>query len=226
METLVFFQGKLCIQSSRLPKSYICVDFNDKQSVYRRATGLRKNEVFVKAVGGLVAADASEKQRPLAVDLTAGLGRDAFLLSCMGYRVIALEKNPMVFQLLLDGYERALKDPSLAQWLGDRLEFLNIDAIDYLEKDIQADIIFMDPMFPIKKKTALSSKEMQVMQSLCQTEPVEEEQMLRKALAVAQNRVVVKRPLWATEILPGVTHSYRGSSVRYDMYKAFGERAV
>jgi hypothetical protein len=42
--------------------------------------------------------------------------------------------------------------------------------------------------------------------------------LLREALRVAQDRVVVKRPLREPPLLEGVQHRFEGTTVRYDLY--------
>ena len=45
--------------------------------------------------------------KPQVLDLTAGLGRDGFVLASLGASVSMLERHPIVFALLDDGLARA-----------------------------------------------------------------------------------------------------------------------
>ena len=81
-------------------------------------------------------------------------------------------------------------------------------------------------MFDKPKKTAKSPKEMQMLQELLGPAPsVEEEtQLFDAAMAVARSRVVVKRPLKARALRSSPSHSFKGQSVRYDVYICGGQK--
>ena len=80
------------------------------------------------------------------------------------------------------------------------------------------DIVYVDPMFPLRKKSAKVKKEMQAFHAIVGTDP-DADDLLANALAVAQYRVVVKRPAGAgflAETKPN--YSLEGKSTRYDIY--------
>jgi 16S rRNA (guanine1516-N2)-methyltransferase len=79
-------------------------------------------------------------------------------------------------------------------------------------------VIYLDPMFPHRDKSALVKKEMRLFRPLVgddQDAPA----LLQAALALASHRVVVKRPRKAP-IIDGAkpSHSLEGKSSRYDIY--------
>ena len=81
-----------------------------------------------------------------------------------------------------------------AQWLSERLHLVKGDSANILKTTAETpDAIYLDPMFPHRKKSALVKKEMQVLQSLLGVDP-DADQLLIPALALARKRVVVKRP--------------------------------
>ena len=63
----------------------------------------------------LVRAAKSEKEGRKAIDATAGMGEDAFLLAAQGYEVTLYEQNPVVAVLLKDALRRAKKHPILKE---------------------------------------------------------------------------------------------------------------
>jgi 16S rRNA (guanine1516-N2)-methyltransferase len=73
-------------------------------------------------------------------------------------------------------------------------------------------------MFPQAGKTALSQKDMQILQTLIASDESADKDLLQVALTVAKARVVVKRPRRAPPILANVQQSYSGRTVRYDVY--------
>jgi 16S rRNA (guanine1516-N2)-methyltransferase len=176
--------------------------------------------------------------RPLTVlDATAGLGRDAFLLALKGCRVTALERSPVVAALLQDGLERARAVPELhlalrgtradAGSTQDKAGGLNLrvviaDARAYLESLRPADapdVVYLDPMFPPKKKSAEVKKEMRVLRRVVGDDP-DAAELLDVARRVARRHVVVKRMRLATPLGPDPTRTYPGQSTRYDVYAA------
>ncbi len=168
------------------------------------------------------------------VDATAGLGKDAFLLAYYGCRVTAVERSPVLAALLEDGIERAMlvglaerpvNDPpqaeeSLSHILGDRLRLIGADARDVL-KDLPAadapDVVYLDPMFPPREKSALVKKEMRVLRGLVGDDR-DAGELLETARAVARHHVVVKRMRYAPPLGPAPARSYRDKTARYDIY--------
>ena len=69
---------------------------------YRRLHGGGKNQNLAKAIG-----IKSIKQKLYIMDVTAGLGRDAFILASLGAKVLMLERNDILAALLADGIYRA-----------------------------------------------------------------------------------------------------------------------
>jgi 16S rRNA (guanine1516-N2)-methyltransferase len=80
------------------------------------------------------------------------------------------------------------------------------------------DVVYVDPMFPLRKKSAKVKKQMQAFHAIVGTDP-DADDLLANALAVAKYRVVVKRPTGAgflAETKPN--YSLEGKSTRYDIY--------
>lgn len=130
------------------------------------------------------------------LDLTAGLGDDAFLLASLNYQVVMLERHPVVAILLADALQRLQQHPVNLQ-----LSLHHIEAKDYLEHiTIKPEIIIYDPMFPKQKRhQAKVKKGMQVLQHLV-TYDNDTEEIFQLSLACAQKRVIVKRPKSAPPI--------------------------
>ena len=80
------------------------------------------------------------------------------------------------------------------------------------------DVVFLDPMFPEKRKNAAPKKEMAAFHFLVGAD-ADADALLPLALQVAQRRVVVKRPRHAP-VLAGVKPSLvlEGESTRFDIY--------
>ena len=86
-----------------------------------------------------------------------------------------------------------------------------------MKQNEKPQVIYLDPMFPQKKKSSLPRKEMVLFRSLV-GDDTDSEELLQIALKTAKERVVVKRPLKSAPILKEPQHSFEGNSVRYDLY--------
>ncbi|MCC6572823.1 MAG: class I SAM-dependent methyltransferase [Planctomycetes bacterium] len=194
----------------------IHVDFLDDAAAWRRET-TGKRDMLARAVG-----IKQGVERPLVLDATAGLGRDAFTLCWLGCRVIAFERNFIVYKLLEDGVFRAFEsDDEAGDAVRRRLVVGRADAREYLAglaPDARPDVVYLDPMFPERKKTAAVKKEMQYLQALLGEEE-DAAALFEAALKFARKRVFVKRPLHAPPLAAAKpSNVHEGKSVRFDVY--------
>ena len=160
---------------------------------------------------------------PLAVDATAGLGEDSLLLAAAGFRVILYESASTIAALLRDSLQRAADDPLLTRAVA-RMELREGDSVEgllcmgNLPQDELPDVVYLDPMFPERRKSAAVKKKFQLIHHL--ERPCTNEKELFDAAMVARPRkVVVKRPVkgpWLAGAKP--SHSLAGKAVRYDCY--------
>lgn len=161
-------------------------------------------------------AAGADAVRPTAVDATAGLGEDAVLLAAAGFRVKLFERNPVIALLLQDALRRAAEDPALAE-VAARMELVEGDSVEALRGLADApDVVYLDPMFPERTKSAAVKKKFQLLHRL--ERPCEDQEtLLQAALAARPRKVVVKRPAKGP-CLAGVKPSYSisGKAVRYD----------
>lgn len=210
-------QGALVLRCVELPKQGdILVDFGSGAATYRRKFGGGKGEGIAKAVG------LNKKPDLTVIDATAGLGRDAFVLASLGAQVTMVERNPAVAALLTDGLRRAALDPQLCSWLPSRMGLVHQAAVDALTSLPSPDVVYLDPMFPEREKSALVKKEMRAFHDVVGTDP-DADALLAPALALAQKRVVVKRPGYAG-FLAGQkpSMSIEGKNNRFDVYVIAG----
>ena len=170
----------------------IAVNFVDGTMAHRRKFGGGRGEAVAKAVG--IKGD----YLPSVIDATAGLGRDAFVLASVGCKVQLIERNPVVAALLEDGLKRAYQDPEIGEFMQSRMVLLPFNTItEYAESGLEAvDVVYFDPMFPHKQKSALVKKEMRVFQNLVGAD-LDSDDFFPAAKQVARKRVVVKRPDYA-----------------------------
>ncbi len=186
------------------------VDFASARLQHRRRSG--HNEILGRACG------IKASFTPSIIDATAGLGVDSFILADLGCSVTLVERSPLVVALLEDGLMRAcLTDQGQ---VAARMLLRTGDSLDYLKTldSGEVDVVYLDPMFPERGKSAKAKKEMQAFQALV-AEGDNEGALLEESRRVAKYRVVVKRPIKAP-FLASQKSSFdlRGKTIRYDVY--------
>lgn len=191
-------------------KGRVRVDFGGGAAQYRRTKG----------GGELIAKAVNHTAKPTVWDCTGGLGRDSFVLASLGLNVQTFEQHPAVACLLADGLERALQEPEI-QDIARRITFRHGDAVELMRElaaQSRPDIVYLDPMYPERQKSAAVKKEMAYFHSVVGAAQ-EEAELLAAARAVAKKRVVVKRPRLG-EFLNGEkpAYQYTGKSTRFDVY--------
>lgn len=186
-------------------------------------------------------------------------------------QVVMVERNPIIALLLQDALRRldmlsSLVDGSWtsdvamrAEALKDKLSLRVGDGVSVAQEAIQPvlsdsnhstigcdeqlpDLVYLDPMFPPRTKSAAVKKNMQILHALLSTQttgPIVEDDtttcLLKVALHCAQRRVVVKRPVGAPPLgsvvdkqstpakktqrpLPKPSYEIKGSVNRWDVY--------
>ena len=157
---------------------------------------------------------------PTAVDATAGPGEDALLLAAAGFQVTLYERDPVIAALLADALARAVDDPALTDAVA-RMRLIEGDSVAGLratgERGERPDVVFLDPMFPERRKSAAVRKKFQLLHHLERTCD-DERALLDAALAAGPRKVVIKRPPKGPR-LAGAKPSYElaGKAVRYDV---------
>lgn len=192
----------------------LVVDFLHGPNAYRLQHSKSQKQLIAKAVG------LKRGESLFVLDATAGLGRDGFLLATLGCKVLMLERSSIIAALLQDGLTRALADSRYAKL---DLQLINIDAMDFFKELVEKpDVVYLDPMFPERDKSALVKKELQLLQKIVGYDEAAD-QLLLKALTIAKKRVVVKRPRLApclSDLEP--KFSILGKEIRFDVYQTTG----
>jgi len=196
----------------------VAVDFVTGKLAYRRRQQSFHSDL-ARAIGVL------SNIKPVVWDVTAGFGADGFGLANLGCKLKLLERNPVVHCLLENGLQRAKdyadvnEDGGLAGILS-RIDLLNVDSKTFLQGQIieRPDVIYIDPMFPERTKSAKVKKGMQFFHQLVGSDN-DSSELMELALQCALYRVVVKRPLHAELLSARIpNHQIKGKTVRFDVY--------
>ncbi len=192
----------------------VFVDFSAGKNAHRRHYGGGRKQPLARAVG------MRPGQNPAVVDVTAGLGRDAFVLASLGCTVTLLERRAVLYELLHNGIVRARHDADTAS-IANRMQLIYADAIEYLANlpaGTSLDVIYLDPMYPERGKSALVKKEMRYFHALAGKDE-DADRLLIQALRCRPRRVVVKRPVGAAPIANRKPDAVVSSkNTRYDIY--------
>lgn len=197
----------------------IHIDFISGDLAHRQQFGGGRGQSIAKAIGLKQGTPP-----PSVLDATAGLAKDAFVLACLGCSVTLLERSPVIVELINDAINRASDNENFKSILETGFKVINQSSIEYLtelsssEDSECPDVIYLDPMYPDRKKSASVKKNMQILQKLLGKDE-DTQELLEAALKVAKKRVVVKRPKGAeqlSELKP--TYAVESKKTRYDVY--------
>jgi len=206
----------------------------------RRGRGETGPDLLIKAVAPRK-GEFDQDDGAIVYDLTAGFGQDSLLICKAGAKhVHMVERDPTVAALLEDALRRTrlLSEKCgnpLASDLAGRLSLQVGDGRETMKQLLSKEsvelphIVYLDPMFPARTKSASVKKNMQILHGLLDsqgihddTRHIEETELFIVAYQAARTRLVVKRPANA-EHLGGrqalkPSYSIRGSVNRWDIY--------
>lgn len=207
-------------------KTRLFVDFVKGAMGYRRIHGGGYRQAIAKAVGLKNATQSLS-----VLDATAGLGKDAFILASLGARLHLVERSPIIAALLKDGLKRALQEPEINRFLKEKIQLSVGDACEIManiqnekpdgKTGEKPDVVYLDPMFPEKNKSALTTIDLRIIRDIVGPD-MDAEKLFETAVKTAKHRVVVKRPIQAPTISAvKPSFSLAGKRNRYDVYILF-----
>lgn len=181
-----------------------CINFlEDKLNYHKKKTSMKK-ELIGRAMGG-------GRYGLRVLDLSAGLAIDSIFLGQLGFQVTAVERNPLIFLALQQA----------AQFLPDdvQVKFVFSEAEIFLKTNSEIfDVIYFDPMFPEKAKSALPKQEMVFFKNLVGAD-LDADQIVQEAIRRKEaQRVAVKRPMKAPFLYKKPESQIEGKLVRFDIY--------
>jgi len=213
----------------------LSLSFTEGRNRYRMQAGGRRRDTLARAIGLGKNATRRDTTSHSILDATAGLCRDTWAMAAYGCPVIAFERSAWLNWMQRDALAQALANPD-THACAARLTLVRSDVTHWLKNwsthnrsgDLQprkVSAIYLDPMYPQRKKSAAVKKDMQVLHQLIGAD-TDSEKLLTAALDAARHglieRVVVKRPAsgdslhnpW--QVKP--THTHKSKNTRYDVY--------
>eukprot|EP01124_Arcella_intermedia_P012743 TRINITY_DN1909_c0_g1_i1.p1 TRINITY_DN1909_c0_g1~~TRINITY_DN1909_c0_g1_i1.p1 ORF type:complete len:372 (-),score=86.66 TRINITY_DN1909_c0_g1_i1:28-1095(-) len=219
---LHFHPTKLILKKNQKPPGPVSVDFASGELEYRRKYGKdHRDTPMIKAL---------KINKPVPhttiLDATAGFGTDSFVFAMKGYQVTCLERDPIMYSLLWDGYQNGIQDPEI-EYIIKRMKIIHADAFDYipqLQEEEIPDIIYLDPMYPPKSKlkAALPKKDLSLARAILDS-PIDAQELVHFAQKYAKERVILKRPL-TEPANPEAIKTCKGNTSRYEVFQGKYEK--
>lgn len=196
-----------------------CCDIHSQKTCYAhsflnpklRQRSKQKNQLLLKACNN------KKHEIKTIVDLTAGWGKDSFMLATQGQTVTMVEQNLLLYHCL--DYLLNIARVDKHEPVFDRLQIIHQNSVDYLSnlQDEKPDCLYLDPMFPAHKSNALPAKDLQILQLLTGNQDMSV--LFELALSRARHRVVVKRPVHSPALNDRKADIiYREKTIRFDVY--------
>jgi len=179
------------------------------REVTRRARSRRKS-LLAKALG------IKHHGARTVLDATGGFGLDSMLMSRWGCTVTVLERARVAFALLQDGIQRFVRQ--YPDCIPPRAVLVDFARFPAAAGDF--DVVYLDPMFGQRHKTAQPNKRAQYLSS-CLEETTEQEelvQLIHRARGIAKQRAVLKRRRH-DPIIAQPNWQILGRSIRLDVFK-------
>jgi len=167
----------------------------------------------------------ASKKDLVARAVTGGWGGDTLHMCRQGYEVTKLERHPILASFLNNAFSLLAE----SEWVERHSVAVpiakHVNSIEYLKcltEEGSADCIYLDPMFPEKRKSsALAKKNMQVLHDLVGKDE-DQEALFAAAYQSPVKRIAVKRPPYAeslgSELGVSPSEQIKGKLLVYDIY--------
>lgn len=215
---LVYTDNRRQLQQNPLTASQaekpISVDFLHNTSIHRRISSITLKDPLSKAVG------AKTGYRPSVLDATAGLGNDGVSLAFLGCQVVLVERSPIIYALLEDGFNRAKGNTTFSYTVAPQISLIHGDSTSvFLSETISPDVVYLDPMYPDTNKKLRNKKEMRLLRAVVGSD-LDSSSLFLPSLEKSSKRVVVKRPKGSDPLVAKPTPSFtvKMKSGRFDVY--------
>ncbi|MEF2912931.1 MAG: class I SAM-dependent methyltransferase [Succinivibrio sp.] len=202
--------------SSKVLGSSFSIDILNDEILWRLRHSGRSSEPVCKAVIGKL-------ENPVVFDATAGLGRESLILQNSGAKVHMFERNPIIYLMLFASLHKS-KSADKLTLLKNSLPVLSpygsvLEVKQNGELPCVPDVIYYDPMFPQRKKSALVKREMRIFHELVGFDE-DTVETANELLKICKHHLVVKRPSNEAPLELNVKRSsfIDGKACRFDCY--------
>lgn len=201
--------GLSFVEDSSNPRSILHVDFLKGKLGWRLKRAQHE--------GNLKKALGKKDKKLFIFDATAGLLSDTMIFLSLGHKVVAVEQSKILFCLVNDAIQRARdKIPYL-----NNLEFLNDNSLlAYKKQNKVFDAIYLDPMYPIIKKSTKKRGSINNIKQILEIEHLvsDEEEIIDIFMKYNYKKIIVKRPLKSEKKYSNINYQVKGKTTRFDIY--------
>ena len=185
-------------------KDYSALQINAKRDLDYHKKFFFKNSPYKEPLARAIGLKKG-KPRPSVIDATGGMLGDSLLMFALGIDDLCIfERNPVLAMLILD----VMKHDNL------HFKFYHGQVLDF---DINASVIYFDPMYHEKNSKAAPKKNMAIFRELIGADH-DAFEVAKKLLEKKCERVVIKRSRKAAPLIENPHHSIEGKSTCYDVY--------
>ena len=186
------------------------IDFTSNKFKHKISYDYNFKQNLAKAIG--------VKTKPLVWDVTAGLAKDAFNIASLGSRVILIERNLIIAQLLKQALNNAKLDETIAPIINNMRLIVGESKLIMPTIKTKPDVIYLDPMFPENKNRRKPDREKQFLRAIVNDKNSDD--LLLTSCRKYASKVVVKRSV-KDNYLSGIKPSREisGKTTRYDIYQ-------
>ncbi len=201
--------GLSFVGGSSNPRSILHVDFLKGKLGWRLKRAQHE--------GNLKKALGKKDKKLFIFDATAGLLSDTMIFLSLGHKVVAVEQSKILFCLVNDAIQRAReKIPYL-----NNLKFLNDNSLlAYKKQNKVFDAIYLDPMYPIIKKSTKKRGSINNIKQILEIENLasDEEEIIDIFMKYNYKKIIVKRPLKSEKKYSNINYQVKGKTTRFDIY--------
>ena len=142
----------------------------------------------------------------LVYDFTAGFCLDAFLISKLGFKIKAFEKESWLFEFTR---EKLLKNKI------DKIKLQNRNSLEVISEVDSKSIIYLDPMFGIENKS-FAKKEMHFLRKSLLDQP---DELIESSLESEAELIVIKRhKIEKKKISKAPSYELKGKVVTFQIF--------
>lgn len=214
---MIFTEQRLALQLAEPGNGPVSIDFTAGANAHRRRFGGGNGQAMARAVG------FGKIESPALLDATGGLARDAFVFASLGANVTLIEQSALLCLLIETALREGKQCPEISD-ICQRMQLIPGNALEIIPRTAggnPVDVIYLDPMYPHREKSALVKKEMQLLHRLAGPDENAGD-LLDLALQIAGKRVVVKRPGNAPPVSENrLSGSVSSKNTRFDIYAPF-----
>ncbi|KAN0014744.1 hypothetical protein ACTFIU_001062 [Dictyostelium citrinum] len=195
----------------------VLLDYTEGSIAYRTKFGKNARSPIIRAI-----CPSKNVYPDTVLDVTGGLGKDAWVIASFGPKVTIVERNPVLIYLMENALSKALSNPNTAE-IAKRITLVHKDSIEYLvenlknpQEDKVPQVIFMDPMYqPKKTEKSLSKKDIRAIRKLVGGDR-DSTTLFALSRRFASNRVVWKRPRGTLPFNPDI--EFKSSDTCFYVY--------